>query len=92
MTVTVDPPETDKPASGSLPLPRLPQSYPPLLRALLIRAVALGAFLLAWWAVTAAKLIEPLFLPSPAVCSRFRRGGSMPPVHWGRLTGTRCGM
>ncbi|WP_110811634.1 ABC transporter permease [Mycolicibacterium mucogenicum] len=77
MTTTVDPPETDKPASGSLPLPRLPQSYPPLVRALLIRAVALGAFLLAWWAVTAAKLIDPLFLPSPgAVWEAFVRANS----------------
>ncbi len=35
------------------------------LRSLGVRVLALLAFLLVWWAVTAAHLIDPLFLPSP---------------------------
>jgi len=31
-----------------------------------IRAAALAAFLLAWWAVTAVGLVKPLYLPPPA--------------------------
>ncbi|TBV03767.1 taurine ABC transporter permease TauC [Phytopseudomonas dryadis] len=37
----------------------------------LISTLSVGSLLLAWWAVTAAGLIEPLFLPSPqAVLAR----------------------
>lgn len=48
---------------------------------LLTRCGALGAFLLLWWAVTAAGLIKPLFLPSPgAVWQAFVRANSCHPI------------
>ncbi|WP_263145834.1 taurine ABC transporter permease TauC [Pseudomonas sp. RIT-PI-AD] len=38
----------------------------------LLGGLTLGSLLLAWWAVTALELIEPLFLPSPgAVLAKF---------------------
>lgn len=58
--------------------PRL--SGPPL-RRVAGRVLALGVFLVLWWAVTAAGLIEPLFLPSPgAVWDAFVQANTWHPV------------
>jgi len=44
---------------------RLPRSYPPFVRSVSIRLGALVVFLLVWWLITAAKWVDPLFLPTP---------------------------
>lgn len=39
-------------------------------RRLALQSAVLGATVLAWWAVTAAELVSPLYLPSPAAVGR----------------------
>ena len=56
---TVELPLAAKPANLK-PLPRKPLSTR------WISALTLASLLLLWWAVTAAELVEPLFLPPPA--------------------------
>lgn len=63
--------------AGWPPFLRLPISYPPLLRAISIRVAALVAFLVVWWIITAAKWVDPLFLPTPrAVWDAFYRANT----------------
>ncbi|MFE5286118.1 ABC transporter permease [Nocardia sp. NPDC056611] len=47
------------------------------IRGLAVRAASLAGFLALWWAVTAAKLVDPQFLPGPhAVWDAFVRANS----------------
>ena len=55
-------------ASKSAPSVKPRQRRP--LSTLSISLLTLGSLLLAWWAVTTAGLIEPLFLPSPQAIAR----------------------
>ncbi len=55
-------------ASKSAPSVKPRQRRP--LSTLSVSLLTLGSLLLAWWAVTTAGLIEPLFLPSPQAIAR----------------------
>ncbi|MGW0020308.1 ABC transporter permease [Rhodococcus sp. NPDC003382] len=71
----------DDPTIAVTATPATPRPGNPFLRRVAGRLVALGAFLLLWWAVTAAGLIEPLFLPSPgAVWDAFVLANTWHPV------------
>lgn len=54
---------------------------PPWVRAWATRLLTLGLFLLGWWAITAAGLVRPLYLPSPgAVWDAFVQANTDHPI------------
>jgi taurine transport system permease protein len=56
----------DLPVAGKHVTPNLPAAKPAALSTRWISTLTLASLLLAWWLVTAAGWIEPLFLPPPA--------------------------
>jgi len=70
--------------TGPTPMTRRPRSRRPSLRRLAVRLAVFVALLLLWWAVTAAELVQPLFLPGPgAVWEAFVRANTCHPINEG---------
>lgn len=69
MTTTISPPTAAAPQARSQPGTARPRRKKylnsNLLRATGVRLSALSAFLILWWGITAAGVIDELFLPSP---------------------------
>lgn len=81
MSTQTTPPATSVRTAGPRSPARPLAGTPPWVRAWVTRLLTLGLFLLGWWAITAAGLVRPLYLPSPgAVWDAFVQANTDHPI------------